>query len=47
MLESLGGCLTELCTSDFFLSASFDILGSLSNSRVFSSICQAYENTPV
>ena len=33
MLDSLGGCTTELCTSSAF----FDILASLSISRVFSS----------
>ena len=42
MLGSLAGRLTELCASDFyliffFIPAIFDILGSLSISRVFSS----------
>ena len=52
MLESLAGCLTELCATGFywilfFISALFDILASLSISRVFfQTVFQVDENPP-
>ena len=49
MLDSLAGCLMELCASDFywtffFISALSDILASLLISRVFIRVFQADEN---